>query len=365
VNVTKMLQKFAPPRIRVALLGLSLTACSSVGAGKIAPDQFNYNQAIGKASSEQMLLNLIRLRYRDVPVFLAVNSVLTQYIYSTNASVAASVGTVTSVDTDSLSAGVGARYVERPTITYSPLSGEEFADQLMTPIPGELIFSLMQSGWPMADIMAMSMERLGGLRNPIFKELGTEEGKERFRQFREAAILIIEIGRRDGIELLRGSGPEENEAYLVFASSVEPETAELIGRLRGMLGLSSEIQRFRVTRRRVNLPDGDMAMRVRSLLDLMGLLSGGVEVPSAHFGQQISRPTAAEDTARDLVPLRVCSGPEPPEHTFVRVRYLSQWFWIEAADERSKESFGLLTYLFLMMAPAPTGGGPLLTVPTG
>jgi hypothetical protein len=42
-------------------------------------DSFNYNEAISRSSSEQILINLVRLRYREVPVFLAVGSVLTQY----------------------------------------------------------------------------------------------------------------------------------------------------------------------------------------------------------------------------------------------------------------------------------------------
>ena len=57
--------------------------------------------------------------------------------------------------------------------------------------------------------------------------------------------------------------------------------------------------------------------------------------------------------ARELVPLRIHSGAEPAEDPFVQVRYLDQWFWIDGDDEQSKESFGLLTYLYLMMAPQP------------
>ncbi len=69
-----------------------LSACSSFGPGRIPSDNFNYNQAIANSSKEQLLLNLLRLRNDDVPVFLTVNSVLTQYIFARNAARIGSLG---------------------------------------------------------------------------------------------------------------------------------------------------------------------------------------------------------------------------------------------------------------------------------
>jgi hypothetical protein len=38
----------------------------------VPPDRFDYNEALARSSKEQLLINLVRLRYDDVPVFLAV-----------------------------------------------------------------------------------------------------------------------------------------------------------------------------------------------------------------------------------------------------------------------------------------------------
>ena len=80
-----------PPGLRARLLLAVplavLPGCASQGPGRMPPDSFNYNKAIGQASNEQMLLNLVRLRYKEIPVFLAVSSVLTQYIYAGSVSV--------------------------------------------------------------------------------------------------------------------------------------------------------------------------------------------------------------------------------------------------------------------------------------
>jgi hypothetical protein len=64
-----------------------LSGCTSFGPYRVAPDRFNYNEAIAASANEQMLLDLVRLRYQDVPVFLVVSSVLTQYVYSCNAGI--------------------------------------------------------------------------------------------------------------------------------------------------------------------------------------------------------------------------------------------------------------------------------------
>ena len=134
----------------IAFIGtlLTLVSCSSFVPGRIPADSFDYNDAIGRATNEQMLLNLVRLRNFDVPVFLSVSSVLTQYVYS--GQVGVDVTTANSGGFNNDSAGIDSRiiYIERPTITYTPLTGQEFAMQLLTPISNKTLFSLTQSGWP-------------------------------------------------------------------------------------------------------------------------------------------------------------------------------------------------------------------------
>ena len=53
-------------------LGLGLVACVSTGPQTIARDRFDYGAAIADSSREQLLLNIVRLRYLEAPVFLEV-----------------------------------------------------------------------------------------------------------------------------------------------------------------------------------------------------------------------------------------------------------------------------------------------------
>jgi hypothetical protein len=63
----------------IALVLTGVGGCASVGPGTVARDRFDYIKAISDSWKSQMLLNLVKLRYGDAPVFLDVVSVINQY----------------------------------------------------------------------------------------------------------------------------------------------------------------------------------------------------------------------------------------------------------------------------------------------
>ena len=66
------------------LAGLSLlfTACTSIGPDTIPRDRFDYASAITESWKEQMLRNIVQLRYGEPPVFMEVASIINQYEFS-------------------------------------------------------------------------------------------------------------------------------------------------------------------------------------------------------------------------------------------------------------------------------------------
>src|ERR1700757_2243200 len=109
----------------VALMLTGVSGCTSIGPGTVARDRFDYISAISDSWKSQMLLNLVKIRYGDAPVFLDVASVINQY------AVEASLGyTGNWAQNNQLPwpydwlhswAALG-KYTDRPTITYAPLS---------------------------------------------------------------------------------------------------------------------------------------------------------------------------------------------------------------------------------------------------
>ncbi|MGD8502707.1 MAG: hypothetical protein PVH49_03790, partial [Syntrophobacterales bacterium] len=58
---------------------LLLAGCASIGPRTIPRDRFDYASAISTSWKKQMLLNMVKIRYADIPVFVDVASVINQY----------------------------------------------------------------------------------------------------------------------------------------------------------------------------------------------------------------------------------------------------------------------------------------------
>jgi len=113
------MQKNIHLKIMITILTLVLLAgCSEIGPGTIDRDRFDYVNALSSSWKKQMLLNLVKIRYVDAPVFLDVSSVISQYAVEGKIDLGASWND--SILGDSQMLGGSGKYTDRPTITYSP-----------------------------------------------------------------------------------------------------------------------------------------------------------------------------------------------------------------------------------------------------
>jgi hypothetical protein len=339
---------------------VTIASCSSFGPKRIATDSFNYNNAIGQAANEQMLLNLVRLHNFDVPVFLSVSSVLTQYVYSGQVGVEAT--TANSVGANADSAGINSRiiYIERPTITYTPLSGQEFAEQLLTPLSMETLFSLAQSGWPAELLLIMGLERLGPFKNlPIYTSHPKSE--KSLNDFVEAIQIILKLSYDNAIEFREtnaNNNSDKETLMLHFSNDASQQSKLLWQKLKQKLNLKPSINKFRIVDKITNLHHNEILIRTRSLLALMSHLAQGVGTDTLNESEN-------NILYLKLLPLNIQQSEENPPNTFVSVKYNNKWYYISQSDNKSKQIFGMLTYIYLLQAPKPHTSGPLITVPAG
>jgi len=72
----------------VIILALLLfVGCSGIGPGTVPRDRFNYNRAISTSWKEQTLLNIVKIRYADMPLFVEVASVVSGYTLESSANI--------------------------------------------------------------------------------------------------------------------------------------------------------------------------------------------------------------------------------------------------------------------------------------
>jgi hypothetical protein len=261
----------------VTVSWLFLAGCAAFGPKRIPPDRFNYNVALSRSWKEQMLLNLVRLRYLEVPVFLSVSSVLSQYTYTGKIGASGSAGSSLGFDQWVAGGEANLGYTERPTITYTPVRGKEFARRMLSPISAEAVFSLAQAGWRMDLVAPICLQRLNDVENMSFVTVPAPDDLERLRTFQRVLEILGELQKRDAAELQVDDKETPGVRYLVFAENQSPETQALIDELKRMLGLDPQHNVFRVTDRVRRRGPNEITIQMRSFLTMMLFLSRGVE----------------------------------------------------------------------------------------
>ena len=155
----------ARARLDPLLAVLGLSGCASFGPTSVDRDRFDYIQAIASSWKQQTLLNIVKLRYADTPVFLDVAQVIGSYQLQAGVSVGGGVNFGGPPVPNSLSLGAAGTYTDRPTVVYTPLTGSHFIKVLMTPIPPPALFLLIESGWPADLLLQIGAQTINGISN--------------------------------------------------------------------------------------------------------------------------------------------------------------------------------------------------------
>src|SRR6185503_11508073 len=124
---------------------LLLAGCKSIGPGTVARDRYDYSSSISESWKRQTLLNIVKLRYLDPPIFVDVGQIVAGYSLETGVNVGGQLSSSSAVQGNSAFIGGQAKFTDRPTITYTPLTRNKFVKALMTPLPPESVFFTIQS----------------------------------------------------------------------------------------------------------------------------------------------------------------------------------------------------------------------------
>jgi hypothetical protein len=271
---------------------LFFAGCAGIGPGTVARDRFDYTAAISESWKNQMLLNMIKMRYGDAPVFLDVSSVISQYQIAGQINLGA---TVTSTPFNNFeTVGGSGTYVDRPTITYSPIIGDKFARSLMSPIPPPAILSLLQAGYPVNMVFRMLVHEINGIRNRYGGEARARPADPEFNSLLEK-MRRVQLAGSMGMRFRKID--KEEAAALLFRVSRDPATESLTAEIRKILGLELQAREFRVVYGSVPRDDNEIAILTRSILEVLIDLSADIEVPAAHVEQKRVSPTYVEKTA--------------------------------------------------------------------
>jgi hypothetical protein len=333
-------------------LALFLGGCSSIGPLVVARDRFDYNGEVSRSWKEQMLLNIVKSRYLDPPVFLDVSQIVSGYTIQ---------GTVTAgTDSDNtaisgLSAGVSGVYTDRPTITYTPLTGAQFNREIMQPIPPSTILFAMTSGWPVDLVFRVAVRGINGVENDGPDEARYDRLLVDMRALQQADALGMRVISED-----KG----ETVALLYFRPmALKPEQAAVLREVRTILALPDDTDEFRVRFGQLKARKGEISLLTRSMLQILVDFGSFVDVPDVDL--KAGRVPAGAPIRPGVGRLHVKYSADKPDGPFVGVEYRKGWFWIDDTDLDSKRSFSLVLLLSTLTETGGRESLPLVTIPAG
>ena len=362
----------------LALIMLSGCA-SSLGPRSIPVARYQYNEAIGRSQDEQMLLNLVRLRYQDSPQFLDLDSVVASYSISADLNV--NLGITNAADEITRFIGSDNKlfgWSDSPTVTYTPLKGDEFAKRTMTPIKPELLVLLSQGGWGIERLMLCCVQQLNNLPNARrFIDLPRQDAEtvkslawvNRFREFQHTVSLLRRLQDNGYIQLIPGS--DSSKAILIGSGPVplDEQATVTLKEVAKLLGVSRDVEMYFLTEPGPVRKPAEIQVHSRSLLGTMAFLAQGVEVPEKHQKEGLvkravdidGRPIPSSEIT--LGYFRVLSSQNRPESATIKVQYRDHWYWIADTDLESKGTFTLLNQIFNLQAASNQNLKPLFTLP--
>lgn len=192
----------SPPRRRehlvwrgialLAIAGVAATGC--MGSLAVRSTRLAYNQSYSLTADQEVLLNIVRLRYAESPNFMDLPAITSQIE-------AASDGTGASTTTPGLGVWGGLfRLRDAPTLSYTPRTGYNVSSTLFKTLGAETLLDISPGGNTEIFFLAF-VDSINGVRNSPLATSPLGRVLESNAAYRYGVENFLELQRRGGISL--------------------------------------------------------------------------------------------------------------------------------------------------------------------
>lgn len=355
----------------LALLAL-LAGCSTIAGRVLHDSRDQFNETAQTTNAEQLLRNLVRLRYAESPYFLEISSV------STSATMAGSltVGANTVAGLPGLDPNVAispsVAYSQTPSFVFQPLTGEKFGRQLLRPVDLRTLALLRTAGWDLRDILLVLVDNINGIANAPsatqFSPLSVPDNAD----FRRVIELIDRLEDGGLIQLgLESATAPDPRGDIVLSLQIEKGAAgrDDVQELTHRLALDPRNLTYRFAAAATGGGGQTIVVKPRSVLAAMRYLSKGVVVAEAdRIAGYVPGASDAGGNALDWPRLldglfAVRTSDTYPASAYVSVRHDGRWYYIDRADLATKQVFALLEAVFALQGGDVPPITTVLTLP--
>ena len=349
----------------VALSGLImiLQGCAVAGPASVNNGRSAYNTVINATEDEQILSMIVRQRYDETFGMLAVSNVTASLRIGATIGANAGIGPSSSFEGNLVPLSAGASYEENPTISYVPMRGEQFIERMLAPISAEQALLLSRMSTSEVEVLRMLVRRANGMVNPLFSSqpaVGDADRTGQFDRFIELYVLLREKGMLDIIRTA-------DQQYRLLLHDFTEEESNEVGELLQLLGLRNRVEGqgsiALPLRLFVGEPQTDSVdFETPSAMEIIEAAGSGIEVPAVHLADGLARASALSASPALLT---IHSSRDRPDHASVAVMHKDWWFFVDARDARSKQTFMILRTLIGLRLDEGTSGqaSPVLTIP--
>jgi hypothetical protein len=335
---------------------MTAIGCTRVSPRIVVRDRFDYGQSVAESWKRQMLLNVVRIRYADAPVFMDVTSVILSYTLLENANAAASI--FSSAAPNEVTLGASASFANTPTVTYQPMTGDRFMKSMLRPIPPAGVFQMLQTGWSAEMLLRISVGSINGLRNSF-------RGSAADPRFDQLLAAVSRVQQAGGLNTRIEQQREGEAAIMVLpippgAGTLAADRAEI----QRLLGLAPEATEYSLVFGLTPRTPTEIAVLTRSMIEIMVEFGVGIDVPNADRTEGRALPTFVEGCAPTNELVHVQSGPSAPADAYAAVPYRGRWYWVADRDLTSKLRFTLLMILSSLAETGAAPAMPVITVPS-
>ncbi len=331
-------------KIILFVLCLPISGCLNLGTMVLPPNRLSYNRSLVTSDAEQNLLNIVRLRYSDAPYFLSINNIVSQFSFAADAT-----GAVTNAFPPPRISGtgnIGSNYSESPTITYTPLQGEEFVTKLLTPIDLSVLYMMLRSGWSMNHVFRLCVQKFGSVENAVLASRTTSNRLPIYKEFLDIGLVFLHLQHTNNIDIFTDS-IDKKFAIRVEIRHYKKALNRKQKHLLAKFGVSAKSPRFWLTSERSNQRN-QVFLETRTVYGLLNYLSKSVDIPEKDYlNKQAPMTYYANHQPFDWHAVTIGMGEiktsrNKPEQTYVMVKYRGSWFYIDDTDYSAKESFNIL-----------------------
>jgi hypothetical protein len=386
-----------------------------LGPSAIRYTRLRYNEVVRATNDEQLLLNIVRLRYADSPIFIDLPNITSQFEAVGRGNYLGGFGNQTP---GHASLGFGELSLrDTPTLSYHPREGREIAKALLTPLSSDL-FIVVNAGANLEQLLLMTINDSNDVPNAPRATTLLPRVPEDNALFVRSIQLLASLRDRDATELAFGTIDDAEDAsdpipvssiqgrdllnavkdgYVYRTQgqgqmTVKKREKQLFLRIREPFVHSPDVQEIEriyhlipgrnkyrikselseeVSEAPNPLGNDTIYLNMRSILQVMTFLSKGVCVPQAHELSGIAPVTPGPD-GRPFDWTRITAGnftvhsqKHRPRDAEVAAHYRGYWFYIAPDDVKSRSVLAVLEITFALQESDGRAAGPILTLPIG